>query len=117
MRITLGKVTTTDSEGYPNRKGNTMTTETETQYTLCVRRWFDKVNGNSYYSMRIIGKGQDIIMPFEYGHSESTYKYHASALLGIDWGIMDWEQRREVFTIEEIQVSRRKDLHNGGKTQ
>ena len=100
-------------------KGHIMTTETEpeTDYTLVVRRWFDKANGNSYYSMRIIGKGQDIIVPFSYGHSESTYKYHACEALGIDWGIMDWEQRREIFTIEEIKVPRRKDLHNGGKTQ
>jgi hypothetical protein len=92
-----------------------MTTETKTQYTLCVRRWFDKANGNSYYSMRIIGQGKDFIVPFEYGHSESTYKYHASELLGIDWGSMDWEQRREVFTIEEIKVPRRKDLHSHPK--
>jgi hypothetical protein len=30
---------------------------------------------------------------------------------------MEWEQRREIFTIEEIKVSRRKDLHNEGKSQ
>jgi len=91
-------------------------TETETLYTLCVRRWFDKANGNSYYSMRVIGQGKDFIVPFSYGHSESTYKHHACNLLGIDWVAMGWEQRREIFTIEEIQVPRRKDLHNEGKS-
>ena len=89
-------------------------TETESQYTLVVRRWFDKVNGNSYYSMRIIGKGQDITVPFSYGHSESTYRYHACEALGIE-GPIDIDERRAFFTIEEIQVPRRKDLHNGGK--
>jgi hypothetical protein len=93
----------------------TTETETETQYTLCVRRWFDKANGNSYYSMRVIGQGKDFILPFSYGHSESTYKYHACTLLEIDWDSMDWEQRREVFTVEEVKVPRRKDLHNEGK--
>jgi len=93
----------------------TTETETETQYTLCVRRWFDKVNGNSYYSMRVIGQGKDCIVEFSYGHSESTYKHHACAILGIDWDSMDWEQRRQVFTIDEVVVPRRKDLHNEGK--
>jgi hypothetical protein len=65
--------------------------------------------------MRVIGQGKDFILPFSYGHHESTYKYHACEALGIDWEPMDWEQRREVFTVEEIKVPRRKDLHNEGK--
>jgi hypothetical protein len=67
--------------------------------------------------MRVIGQGKDFIVPFSYGHNESTYKHHACNLLGIDWVAMEWEQRREIFTIEEIKVSRRKDLHNEGKSQ
>ena len=93
----------------------TTETETQTQYTLCVRRWFDKVNGNSYYTMRIIGQGKDFVVPRTYGHSESTYKYHACEALGIDWGSMEWEQQNDLFTIEEIKVPRRKDLHSHPK--
>ena len=96
-------------------------TETETAYTLCVRRWFDKANGNSYYSMRIIGKGQDITVPITYGHGDAAPIHHACSLLAIDWVTMEWEQRRDVFSgvfsIDDVTVSRRKDLHNGGKTQ
>ena len=89
-------------------------TETETVYTLCVRHYFDKVNGNSYYSMRIIGKGQDITVPMSYGHGDSTYRYHACEALGIEVP-GDIDERREMFTIEIVKVPRRKDLHNGGK--
>ena len=85
-------------------------TTTKTQYTLVVRRWFDKANGNSYYSMRVIGQDKDFIVPFTYGHSESTYRYHACEALGIEIP-NDIDERREMFIIEEIQVPRRKDLH------
>jgi hypothetical protein len=85
-------------------------TTTKTHYTLVVRRWFDKANGNSYYSMRVIGQGKDFIVPFSYGHSESTYRYHACEALGIEIPD-DIDERREMFIIEEIQVPRRKDLH------
>ena len=92
-------------------------TETETAYTLCVRHYFDKVNGNSYYSMRIIGYGHDVIVPMEYGHGDTTYRYEACRLLGLEWESMTHDERREMFTIELVNVPRRKDLHNGGKTQ
>lgn len=80
-------------------------------YVLAVRRYYDRVNGNSYFSMRIMGDGVDIITPMEYGHGELTYKVVASKHLGIDWASMDWEQRRPLFTVEETVVTRQKDLH------
>ena len=98
------------------KKGAEMPTETETEsaYTLCVRHYFDKVNGNSYFSMRVIGKGHDVIVPFSYGHGDSTYRYHACEALGIEVP-SDIDERREMFIIEIVNVPRRKDLHNGGK--
>lgn len=94
-----------------------MKTETETPYALCVRRWLDKPNGNWYYTFRVIGQGQDITASFEYGHGDNTIALHACDVLGMDWVAMDWEQRRAVFVIDEVIVSRRKELHNEGKTE
>ncbi len=88
--------------------------ETESAYTLCVRHYFDKVNGNSYYSMRIVGNGHDVIVPIAYGHGDSTYRCQACSALGIEVP-SNIDERREMFTIEIVNVPRRKDLHNGGK--
>lgn len=42
------------------------------------REWFDKVNGNSYFSARIwINGGQVAILPFQYGYGEQfLYEAH-----------------------------------------
>ena len=91
-------------------------TTTKTQYTLVVRRYFDKANGNSYYSMRIIGAPDgDIIVPMDYGHGDLTYKIEACKHLGIDWASMEWEQRTDLFTIDETRVGQAKHLHKVGE--
>lgn len=82
-------------------------------YVLAVRRYYDRVNGNSYFSMRIMGNDRDVIVPMEYGHGDLTYKMRACKELGIEWD-WDWEQSRELFTIEETVVTRQKDLHKKG---
>lgn len=89
-------------------------TPTPSTYVLAVRRYYDRVNGNSYFSMRIIGNGVDIICPMEYGHGDLTYKMRACKELGIDWAVLDWEERRPLFTVEETVVTRQKDLHKKG---
>lgn len=41
------------------------------------RQWFDKVNGNSYFSARIHINGEvAIVLPFQYGY-ESDYQHEA----------------------------------------
>ena len=87
-------------------------TTTQTQYTLCVRHYFDKANGNSYYSMRIVGAPDgDIIVPMDYGHGDLTYKVEACKRLGIDWASMEWEQRTDLFTLDVTTVSKAHQLH------
>lgn len=78
-------------------------------YILAVRRYFDKANGNSYFSMRIMGNGADIVSPMEYGHGDLTYKVKAAKLLGIEWEL--GHETSRLFTVEETVVTRQKDLH------
>jgi hypothetical protein len=88
------------------------------QYFISARRYFDKRYGNSYYSLRIMGNGRDVIVPFTYGHGEGTYVARAMSALGIGIDniyLMSHDERRSLFVVDETTVTRRKDLHNGGK--
>lgn len=84
-------------------------------YVLAVRRYYDKINGNSYFSMRIMGEGVDIICPMEYGHGDLTYKMRACKELGVDWVASAYGvEQPATFTIDETVVTRQKDLHKKG---
>ena len=50
------------------------------------REWFDKVNGNSYFSARMwVDGGQVAILPFQYGYG-SQFEYEAQKkLLELGW--------------------------------
>lgn len=50
------------------------------------REWFDKVNGNSYFSARIWVDGEQIaILPFQYGYGDQ-FQYEAQKkLLDLGW--------------------------------
>ena len=50
------------------------------------REWFDKVNGNSYFSARIwVDGGQVAILTFQYGYGDS-YAYESfKKLLDLGW--------------------------------
>ena len=50
------------------------------------REWFDKVNGNSYFSARIWVDGEQVaILPFQYGYG-SQFEYEAQKkLLELGW--------------------------------
>jgi hypothetical protein len=83
-------------------------------YYLSIRYWFDKVNGNTYHTARIMGPDTDIIMPFDYGHGTRNVEYAAAKLLGIDLDTFDHDSRRALFITEETTVTRKKDLHKKG---
>lgn len=88
------------------------------QYFISARRYFDKKYGNSYYTLRIMGNGRDVTVPFTYGHGDGTYIARAWLALGIaieNIHLMSPEERRNLFVVDETTVTRRKDLHNGGK--
>jgi len=58
------------------------------------REWFDKVNGNSYFSARIwINGGQVAILPFQYGYGDQ-FIYEAQRKL-IELGYISKEKENE----------------------
>lgn len=59
------------------------TTETKYQYTANAVKWFDKVNGNTYHSVKITRHedGAQIVAQFQYGYGDH---YRQSALEAMD---------------------------------
>lgn len=50
------------------------------------REWFDKVNGNSYFSARIWVDGAQIaILPFQYGYGDQFQHEAQKKLLDLGW--------------------------------
>jgi len=55
------------------------------KYTAVVKKWFDKVNGNTYHSVRIIRHSDEAVCvaPFQYGYGsqyeQSTFEAMESA--------------------------------------
>jgi len=80
-------------------------------YALEARTWFDKTYGNTYYSLRITGEGLDLVVPMTYGHGTLTFRHRAATELGLEWGALSHDERREMFPITEYAVPRRRDLH------
>ena len=66
------------------------------------REWFDKVNGNSYFSARIwINGGQVAILPFSYGYGD-FYIYEAQKKL-LELGYLPQENKNNsLFTISQL---------------
>lgn len=86
------------------------------KYYVSVRYWRDRTYGNTYHTVRVTGDEVDIVLPFAYGHGTLTALYRAGEALGIDTASLDWEERRQIFgSIDEVTVTRKKDLHNGGR--
>ena len=65
------------------------------------REWFDKVNGNSYFSARIwVDGGQVAILPFQYGYGDQ-FQYEAQKKL-LDLGWLPQESKNQsLWTIVE----------------
>jgi hypothetical protein len=65
------------------------------------REWFDKVNGNSYFSARIwVDGGQVAILPFQYGYG-SQFEYEAQKKL-LELGYLPQEgKNRGLWSIAE----------------
>jgi hypothetical protein len=47
-------------------------------FTATAKRWFDKVNGNTYHSVRVVrhSDGEVLFCPFQYGYGDQ-YRYTA----------------------------------------
>lgn len=65
------------------------------------REWFDKINGNTYFSARIwINGGQVAILPFSYGYGD-FYIYEAQKKL-LELGYLPQENKNNsLFTISQ----------------
>ena len=63
------------------------------------REWFDKVNGNSYFSARIwVDGGQVAILPFKYGYGDQ-FLYEAQKKL-LELGYLPQENKNQsLFSI------------------
>ena len=102
--------------------------------TIDAKRWFDRVNGNTYHSVAVYVDGKLVgTEPFRYGygdsHQQSAHKILQDAgvfpvtneRLSSGMGKDYYEFRRSVvddrdkFVILVSDVSRRGDLHEGGR--
>jgi hypothetical protein len=82
----------------------------KTTYTLCVRKWFRQ--GSSYFTMRVVTPtGEQLFAPYQYGHGYATAIHEAKRLLA-EAGTPAPEGA--YFMVDEVNVSRKADMHNGG---
>ena len=95
-----------------------MRTITKHQYVILAKKWFDKINGNTYHSVKLFQDGKLIgHEPFTYGYS-NHYEQTALDLLhktgiakefNILWKFAESIGRDNVL-IDCNQVTRKKDL-------
>ena len=97
--------------------------------TISARRWFDKINGNTYHSVDVYANGKHVGQePFEYGYGEGylqtahkllqeagIYKKTGERLksgMGKDYYdfMMDKREHRDKFVVIVSDVARKKDL-------
>lgn len=86
-----------------------------TTFVVCIREWFDKVNGNTYFGGHVVecetGRVEQI--PFQYGHGRWAHVNAASvAMFGHRDGIDPQDRTVEVFA---SSVSRMRDAKNGAR--
>lgn len=81
-------------------------------YVIIVRQWFDKANGNSYFSLRVIDTHDGLlqaIVPMTYGRGSDAFVQAAEdALRAVDPTTVI---RSEQVLIDFVEVSRKRDLH------
>ncbi len=88
--------------------------------TIIGRRWFDRVNGNTYHSCECLINGQPVAnVPFSYGYG-NQYEYSAMNKLaelgylpGYDSQTVAWrycEDRGIAYHATHSDVNRKKDL-------
>ena len=76
---------------------------------VCVRSWFDRVNGNSYFSIRVHDQKRWILPELSkfYGNHWSDYAEPALKMLNRKRGLDLYEN----LVIDCVEVTRQKDLH------
>lgn len=67
-------------------------------YTLIAKEWYDRINGNSYFSARIMDGSGTVIatLPFQYGYG-SQFEHEAKQVM-VGMGLVDSSLfPREIF--------------------
>ena len=86
------------------------------KYIITARKWFDKINGNTYFSLKITDINNVVLLndPFQYGYGEH-YKDVAKDFL-IKNKLLDVKDRynhdllRDILFFECSEVARKRDL-------
>ena len=66
------------------------------------REWFDKVNGNSYFSARLwVDGGQVAILPFQYGYGDQFLYEAQKKLLELGYLPQEGKNRYSLWTIAQ----------------
>ena len=68
--------------------------KTKKQFTAIAKRWFDKVNGNTYHSVRIIRHtdGETLYCPFQYGYGDQYCQTALAAMVEAGWLPKEYNQ-------------------------
>jgi hypothetical protein len=61
--------------------------ETKKEFTAHAVKWLDKINGNTYHSVRIIrhADGETLYCPFQYGYGEHYRQTAIEAMHKAEW--------------------------------
>lgn len=85
-------------------------------YTVIGKRWFEKVNGNTYHSVSVFKNGELLgFIPFDYGYG-TMYAQNALDIIKKDDSTIKanalWQLKNEGHTLIDsvIDVQRKKDL-------
>jgi len=82
-----------------------------------VRKWFEKTNGNTYHTVRVIQSGagkdrRDLISTIQYGYESVYLQTVAELLLATHDTLMaSMRIRPEDYYTDIVEVSRKSDLH------
>ena len=87
--------------------------------TILARRWFDKINGNTYHSVRVLINGKEVVnVPHRYGYGE-MYLQTAKEELE-EKGVITFEKHQDIYSycknnkieyyVDVVDVGRKKDL-------
>ena len=76
-----------------------MKTAQKIQFVVNAVKWFDKVNGNTYHSCRIVrtSDGDELRCPFTYGYGSQYQQTALDAMHKVKWIECDdvWQYERE----------------------
>lgn len=69
----------------------------EKKYTAIAKRWFDKVNGNTYHSVRIIRHSDNatITQPFTYGYGRHYEQSALEVMLKAGWLPKEYNEKNK----------------------